>query len=85
MEMAKQWRGGQTCAAKLRGSLACRVPRTWPPKVAAMFLDKAEATVLAAWAAAPPPHPPLTRVSTVCLQYDGWRAGMVTLINLLKG
>ena len=38
-----------------------------------MFLSKAEATVLAAWAAAPPPRPPLTRVSTVCLQFDGWR------------
>ena len=62
MEMSKQWRGSQTRAAKLRGSLACRVPRSWPPEVAAMFLNKAESTVLAAWAAAPPPRPPPTRV-----------------------
>ena len=62
VEMAKQWRGGQTRADKLRGSLAARVPRSWPPEVAALFLDKAQSTVLAAWAAAPPPRPPPTRV-----------------------
>ena len=53
--MEKQWRAGQTRAQKLRASLATRLPRSWPPEVAAMFLNKAESTVMAAWHSAPPP------------------------------
>ena len=56
MDMEKQWRGGQTRAQKLRASLATRAPRSWPPEVAAMFLNKAESTVVAAWRSAPPPQ-----------------------------
>ena len=46
-----------------------------------MFLSKAEATVLAAWAAAPPPRPPPTRVSgaiaaCVCSLDCSWRPSM---------
>lgn len=55
VDMEKQWRGAQTRGQKLRASLATRLPRSWPPEVASMFLAKAESTVAAAWRAAPPP------------------------------
>ncbi len=72
--MDREWRNGQKRSDKLRRSLASHIPKSWPPEMTSLFLNRLSDAVSTAFNEASPP----TKVIGASLLSHTRRRGLQT-------